>query len=639
MQHSPHHEVDASASQQAAALFPDHIRASVAAQSQRLRLLGLALLIALGVAVQAWAALHWRANLDGDESIFGLMARHALAGRLAPYMYGQQYQGTLEPLLAAGLIRLFGDSIFVIRLGSVLLFGVFLSLHAALVYRLWGFRVALVSLLFLALPGRFILHWTYRPITNFGPMAICGTGMLLLAQLPAGRGWSRFARLAGIGLLAGVGVWSQPLAAIYVAALGLVWLLGTPEWRALYDRLADFCARVVQIPARELLPLAALGLFGLAVLVLFTGACEPAISYRRPRQVALLGLAGLGAALPVLLLAASRRRAALLGGATSVVAGFALGNAPQWGAWLFGGVAPSPTIFPACPTDSFVRLRMSLRDIYPLVWGAPLWTELTSQPILARLLWLAALALALASLAAFAWANRTTLWSLLGMAPIPRERQPLAALALLFAIPATIILFGGNTVDWTSVRYLLISWQAASAIMALFLARLAARWRGVAALLALFWALQVGLGNLGAASQAWAGVGEPYGPEPVAALQQFLDARGVRGGYADYWAVYPLSLVSQERLLLAPYNGTDRLPETARQVEHLPLQAYLVRPGLVPAGSASADELARALLDRDRMGSTGPVFPRFGELLHGATVLERRTVGRWDVWIVKKNAK
>jgi hypothetical protein len=550
-------------------------------------------------------------------------------------MYGQQYQGTIEPIVAAGLMRLLGTDLFVIRLGSVLLFGIFLAVHGALAYRLWGARVALLSLVFLALPGRFILHWTYRPITNFGPMAICGTGMLL-AALPSVGGWRHYARLAGIGCLAGVGLWSQPLTAIYIAVLGLVWFLGTPEWRDLYARLAQFCARVVQISARELLPVVAIGVFGLAVLVLFTNACEPAISYGRPRQVARLVLLGGAAGVALAAAITSRRRPALLGGAAGVAGGFALGNAPQWGAWLFDGIAPSPTIFPACPTDSFVRLRIGVREIYLLVWGLPSWPEMKDMTLGPRLPWLAALAIVIAALAAFGWANRRTHWSLLGLAPLAREHQPQAAVALLLAIPMTMILFGGNTFDWTAIRYLLIAWQAGAIVLALFLAWLAARSRGIAAAVLVFWVGLVGLGNLSAADRAWAGIGPVYAPAPVATLQRFLEAHDTHGAYADYWTVNTLSLVSQEQLLLAPYNGVDRYPDYTRRVDALPLRAFLVRPGLIPPDRASAGDLAQTLFDRDKMGGTGPAFARFGELLRHAVVLERSTVAGWDVWIVKQ---
>ena len=59
----------------------------------------LAILVAMGV--QAWAALEWRSNFSGDEAIFGLMARHTLAGRVPLYMYGQHYLGSLDAILGA----------------------------------------------------------------------------------------------------------------------------------------------------------------------------------------------------------------------------------------------------------------------------------------------------------------------------------------------------------------------------------------------------------------------------------------------------------------------------------------------------------------------------------------------------------
>jgi hypothetical protein len=630
---SPHHELDATPPAASRAL--PHSLAGL--RSRQLQLGAFALIVALGVGVQLWAALQWRSNLDGDESIFGLIAYHMLAGRFSAYAYGQGYLGTLEPALAAGLMWLFGTGTFLVRLPSALLFGIFLALFGALVRQIWGLRVALISLLLLALPGRHMLHWTYRPITDFGPMAVCGVGTLLLAWQGLS-GQRHYLRVAAIGLLAGLGIWSQPLAAIYLAVLALVCLLSTPEWRAVYERLARFCERVIQIPARELLPAVALGIGALAVLVLFTGACEPAISYQRPRQVATLLLLGAGAATLAALAWTSPRRRGLFGAALLLAFGFVLGNAPQWGAWLFGGTPPRPAIYPACPTDAFVRLRLALREVYPLVWGLPFWTELREMTLAALLPWLVAAALALTSLTTFVWANRASFWSLLGLAPLPAKRRAEVALGLLFAGPVAMILLGGNTFDWTAVRYLLIAWQAAAIIMALFLARISLRWPAFAAVLLIFWIIQVGAGNLGAAARSWESLGQPYAEQPLATLRGFMEQHGARGGYADYWTVYTLRLASEEQLLLAPYNGVDRIPDDTRRVEAMPVQAYLLRPGLVVPGRNNAADLAGALFDRDKMGGTGPAFARFRELLRDASVLDRQTLAGWDVWIVKQDA-
>lgn len=125
-----------------------------------------AIVITIGVAVQTWAALQWSVNFDSDEAIFGLMARHILQGHIPTYYYGQRYLGSLDAILSAPLIHWLGNTVPILRITSVLMFGLFPSLHGLLVHRLWGRRVALVSLL--VLPGWQILIWTYRPIAAAG---------------------------------------------------------------------------------------------------------------------------------------------------------------------------------------------------------------------------------------------------------------------------------------------------------------------------------------------------------------------------------------------------------------------------------------------------------------------------------------
>jgi hypothetical protein len=56
-----------------------------------------------------------------------------------------------------------------------LLFGTYLMLHGLWVRRLWGGQIALISLLFLALPGPYILSWTYKTSASFGVYSVLGT--------------------------------------------------------------------------------------------------------------------------------------------------------------------------------------------------------------------------------------------------------------------------------------------------------------------------------------------------------------------------------------------------------------------------------------------------------------------------------
>src|SRR5262245_31707648 len=50
-------------------------------------------------------------NIDSDEAIVGLMAKHFAEGRpWTVFYYGQDYMGSLEAMVAAGVFSVFGPS-------------------------------------------------------------------------------------------------------------------------------------------------------------------------------------------------------------------------------------------------------------------------------------------------------------------------------------------------------------------------------------------------------------------------------------------------------------------------------------------------------------------------------------------------
>src|SRR5271165_3908505 len=64
---------------------------------------------------------------DSDEGNMGLLALHvAFQGDHPIWFYGGNYLGPLEGYLAAPLFRLFGSSLFLLRLPLVLFFVIFL---------------------------------------------------------------------------------------------------------------------------------------------------------------------------------------------------------------------------------------------------------------------------------------------------------------------------------------------------------------------------------------------------------------------------------------------------------------------------------------------------------------------------------
>src|SRR6266851_4878209 len=89
---------------------------------------------------------------DSDESTMGLMALHiANHGEHPVFFYGQNYMGSTEAYLAAGLFHLFGPSTFTLRLGSIIFFTLFMISLYLLTSLLYSKPLALASLILLSL--------------------------------------------------------------------------------------------------------------------------------------------------------------------------------------------------------------------------------------------------------------------------------------------------------------------------------------------------------------------------------------------------------------------------------------------------------------------------------------------------------
>ncbi|MCC5848627.1 MAG: hypothetical protein JJU29_11070 [Verrucomicrobia bacterium] len=173
------------------------------------------------LALRVWAAWAMRCITEPDPAVVGLMARHMATFQDVPvFFYGQDYMGSLEPMASAVMIRLLGSSGFALNLGPVFfamlaltflwgccrnatgpwggLAGTVFSLVGPLVYFNFqiaprgGYMVALwvITLLIFAsarMAARLHMHETV-------------TGMAKKLSWPG---------FFGLGLLAGVGLWSN----------------------------------------------------------------------------------------------------------------------------------------------------------------------------------------------------------------------------------------------------------------------------------------------------------------------------------------------------------------------------------------------------------------------------------------------
>src|SRR5260370_11392542 len=108
------------------------------------------ILILSGLALRLLLMAHNYPPTDSEEGTMGLEALHiAYKGEHPIYLYGQNYMGVAEAYLGAMMFRLFGVSIFSLRLGMQLLFGLFFIAIYLLGTLLYGSKVALISLFLL----------------------------------------------------------------------------------------------------------------------------------------------------------------------------------------------------------------------------------------------------------------------------------------------------------------------------------------------------------------------------------------------------------------------------------------------------------------------------------------------------------
>jgi len=180
--------------------------------------------VAVGIAERVWILLSSQGALDGDEAVWGLMARHFLHGEPSTFFWGQAYGGTQEVVLTVPLIWLFGSSVVVLKVVPIVLWAVAAGLVWRIGRRIFGdARAEIAAALFWAWPTFFV--WKSTKAHGFyGAALVCGLGAFLLAL----RLRERDSRLDFLlfGLALGLGWWATPQIAI-LALPAVAWLV----WR------------------------------------------------------------------------------------------------------------------------------------------------------------------------------------------------------------------------------------------------------------------------------------------------------------------------------------------------------------------------------------------------------------------------
>jgi 4-amino-4-deoxy-L-arabinose transferase-like glycosyltransferase len=174
-------------------------------------------------------------SFHSDEAVVALMARHIHQGVAFPiFFYGQHYMGSLDALLIAGAFRVIGEGVPAIRLVQLILYLLFVVTTLLLAWQLSkNLVVTGIAGLWVAIPSPLLTLYTSMTLGGYGETLIIGNICLILGWVIAERdtflsGRSRW-EWALLGLVGGLGWWTNGLIAVYLLPVALFILIRS--WR------------------------------------------------------------------------------------------------------------------------------------------------------------------------------------------------------------------------------------------------------------------------------------------------------------------------------------------------------------------------------------------------------------------------
>jgi hypothetical protein len=510
----------------------------------------------------------WPGDFESDEAIVGLMAKHILEGNLPVFFYGQFYMGSLEALVAAAYFWLLNDiNGLILRFSPITFYLAFLVV-SYLWLETWHNRpTAIWGTLFLAIPPAAPTKWTYVARGGFPEILFLGTLLFLLFQRSLTTGWTHF-RLFGVGFVAGLALWTNPLAVLYLATTALIWILGSKWWQTWRIRFLS-------------LPLLTWIVIGLALLlaVMFAQSMLQLTVDAIYIQRLLVGsvLVAWVASLTVLRWAGQLQlisvaphqhpetKALWLG------LGVVLGMAPMIYFFFNPGTATGGRDSFNFPIWSQIPalLRLLFSEIFPALIG------LRGHPIGSMPGWTLFLKMIAAATFAvvvlfFCSRYRQALLDVLLLRSItPRSEHYLLVLG---GLTIGFGLINGNIADFEHMRYFVPLIFVIGAVIGIAFAHLH-QYRPVAALM-----LAVLLWGYYGLTQWYYYKSLPNGL-PEQQVVEYLLRHDIKGGYAYTRHAYNITFLSQEQVIASPYASRNRYEPYSHYVESLPKRVYILPEG------------------------------------------------------------
>lgn len=508
---------------------------------------------------------------DSDEAVEGLMARHVLLGEFPVYFWGQGHKGVPEIYISGGLFAVFGSSVILLKAVTLAVFSAYVGLNFVLLRRLYEPGIAVAStLLLIACPPALVL-WSLSANAEIAWTLLFGT-LLLLSLMTWERTRSRRAE-AAFALVVGSAWWIHQSIIYYLLPITLILVLRSEAWRRQRSfravRTAVRAERYARPTAVILWLLTTVGLLyvGLSVVAFLTGGLDIRIGSwkvgaHHPQKLAVLGVVVLLVRAAGDLVSNPSRPVALKRLALPAVI-FAVGYSPALLYAIFSG-SSGPPLGRMNASDLVRALPVLAFDIVPILVGfkSPSAERLPLSSVLACPLVLA--------LFLYVWSRRQAFACIVlaraGRHALPQSFFP----AFLLSVPLVFLLTGVYK-DLQSYRYLVPVLAGLPVAITIGARAIPHRMRYASPLI-----IGSVIGVFATQQILWyEALRTDASPT---AMIECLEARRIRGGYADYWTSYRLTFLARERLVIAPTSGVDRYPAYSRFVSSLSEISWVYPP-------------------------------------------------------------
>lgn len=149
--------------------------------------------------------------VDGDEALVGIQAIHYTQFKtLHPFVYGQDYMGSLQSLTAAFFFFLFGVSSITLKLVPVFYYILFKIIYFFFALKYFNKNIALLSLLILSFPGLALNRWTIMPTGGHIENLFLSILMSYIAYNILYNNKNTIRRLYLFSFIAGLAFWTHP---------------------------------------------------------------------------------------------------------------------------------------------------------------------------------------------------------------------------------------------------------------------------------------------------------------------------------------------------------------------------------------------------------------------------------------------